>query len=465
VPPVSKPNKGGRGTKGSEPGGVIVVGARKFLFSVQLQTSRYVAWWDVAESEHRGKEVIPGRSGVLGAVFVRKGLARLPKMKTLASSHSAQFFEFGDESEVFPHFKQLLGIEADPVKASLQNQSLAAQRALDEDGSEFADSIKPSADLVFEGGVIEVRCDRIRRNEQQPRKNFSDKRSLTALGRSLLRGQRVPIILMPLVDDPDHDYLLYDGERRWRAAKEIGKPTLKALVARTVSDAEIFKGAAISSLAREGLTHIETALAIRRIKEAEKLTNDQLAAEIGFSVPSISQYLSLLKLIPEVRGMLDAADPTSSEEHRINFSIALEIAGVPAQHQLTVARHIVEQKLNLPQARNYIRRLLGDFGLLSTHRRRKVPDNYRLFNAFLTNASVRAEDLLNATDGGSLAKIFADKPWIEAERTIRSLESLIDKLEKIKAAIDKHEDHSQPTQDIVHLGRLKRADGYRVNSV
>jgi hypothetical protein len=64
-----------------KPGPSFVVGARKRLFSVQLQASRCLGWRDVAEIEYK-KAVIPSKSDVLRAIFCAQGLARLPKMKT-----------------------------------------------------------------------------------------------------------------------------------------------------------------------------------------------------------------------------------------------------------------------------------------------------------------------------------------------------------------------------------------------
>jgi hypothetical protein len=96
---------------------VLIVGAKKFLFSSQVQSSKRVGWWGPAEESVRRRELVPGKPGKLRQVFVRHMLARAPRIKAVALSEGAECVEFNQESELYPYLTKVLGIEADPAKS------------------------------------------------------------------------------------------------------------------------------------------------------------------------------------------------------------------------------------------------------------------------------------------------------------------------------------------------------------
>ena len=92
-------------------------------------------------------------------------------------------------------------------------------------------------------------------NPKQPRRRF-DEESLQALAGSLVeRGVLQPVLVRPRAGGA---YELIAGERRWRAARMAGLPTIPALV-RPREDAEALELALIENMAREDLSTIEQA--------------------------------------------------------------------------------------------------------------------------------------------------------------------------------------------------------------
>ena len=78
-----------------------------------------------------------------------------------------------------------------------------------------------------EEGMRIIPLSQIEPNLEQPRQTFSEK-NILLLARSLERdGQQQPILVFPKNTE---QYLLFDGERRWRAAQKLNWENIEALV-------------------------------------------------------------------------------------------------------------------------------------------------------------------------------------------------------------------------------------------
>lgn len=110
--------------------------------------------------------------------------------------------------------------------------------------------------LITQGGLRWIALDRIKPNPLQPRRTFLPE-SIQAMANSLaMEGQLQPVILIEEADN----YLLFDGERRWRGAKQLDWERLQAvLIARPQS---LHRQALLTSLHREELNPLDKAEAI-----------------------------------------------------------------------------------------------------------------------------------------------------------------------------------------------------------
>jgi len=128
-------------------------------------------------------------------------------------------------------------------------------------------------------GVQEIPVDRIVPSAVQPRHRF-DHEELAELSASIqVHGVLQPIVVARAEDG---NYALIAGERRWRAARMAGLPTVPALV-KDASPREALELALVENLQRADLTPLEEAGAYRQLVDEYHLTQDQLASRVGRS--------------------------------------------------------------------------------------------------------------------------------------------------------------------------------------
>jgi ParB family chromosome partitioning protein len=118
------------------------------------------------------------------------------------------------------------------------------------------------AELANKQGIEEIAINLIDRNPRQPRQTFT-KASIQGMAEILkTQGQHTPIILIALSNGR---YLLFDGERRWRAAQQLGWKTLNAVFIDFVEDGieldnkSIHRQALSTTLHREDLNALDLA--------------------------------------------------------------------------------------------------------------------------------------------------------------------------------------------------------------
>jgi ParB/RepB/Spo0J family partition protein len=122
---------------------------------------------------------------------------------------------------------------------------------------------------------------------EQPRKHF-DQASLDELAQSMAaNGLAVPILVRPVGDR----YIIVHGERRWRAAQQLGWPSIPAEV-RELSAEEAHWLSLIENIQRADLSPIEEARAYQAYL-ATGITQAALGQRIG-KTPKSCAYLRCL---------------------------------------------------------------------------------------------------------------------------------------------------------------------------
>ncbi len=402
---------------------VLVVGARKFVLPPSIQASQRIAWWGPIEGS---RDAIPRH---IETVLVKRNLARSTKLKEAASSRGIDFIEFRDEDELLQQLLRALDMESASTKhVDEQPKSIPPEH------SKEPPTVKNVGDLeLLHTDIRDISVTRIKPNEGQPRKYFAMAK-LQALGRSLLCGQQIPIILVSITDDPHYDYVIYDGERRWRAAKLVGKPTLRAIIAKSIPEAQMFKGSAICNFGREGHQPMEIANALQRIKNEENPTFEQLAAMFSNSVSWVTQHLGLLRLMPDVQALMNPELPAGEG---ITFSVASEVSKLPAAHQLAAARHIIERQMTIDEVRHYVRHLMAQVGssMLCTRRKRGPADDFKILRTFLRKSRASVARLLDLPGGLTLKDLFCHRTEDDAEKVLAEIDDLVKNLQSVRTQI------------------------------
>lgn len=145
--------------------------------------------------------------------------------------------------------------------------------------------------------VNEIALDKIVPNPFQPRLNF-DEEALSELSESI----RTLGIIQPLTlrEMPEGRYQIISGERRFRAARMAGLTQVPAYI-RKADDAAMLEMAIVENIQRENLDAIETALGFQRLIDECSLTQEAMALRVGKKRATITNYLRLLNLPPEIQ--------------------------------------------------------------------------------------------------------------------------------------------------------------------
>jgi ParB family chromosome partitioning protein len=137
-------------------------------------------------------------------------------------------------------------------------------------------------------------------NPFQPRKEF-DEQALKELSESLkVHGLIQPITVRRL---DKNRYQLISGERRLRAAKLAGLDQIPAYI-RIADDQEMLEMALVENIQREQLNAVEIAITYKRLIDECQLTHEELSDRVGKNRTSVTNYLRLLKLPPEIQQAL-----------------------------------------------------------------------------------------------------------------------------------------------------------------
>lgn len=209
------------------------------------------------------------------------------------------------------------------------------------------------SDVVDDGGSVlrEVPLSAIEPNRYQPRDTF-DEEALVSLTNSIRELGVLQPILVRLIDE-EH-YELIAGERRWRAAKRAGLPTIPAVV-READDEGSLERALVENLHREDLNAIEEAAAYQQLIDDFELTQDQVATKVGKSRSAVANALRLFQLPPSIQRLI--------VDGRLSAGHARALLGSPDRSfQESVARKAADGGMTVRDVEEAVRRNLDDQG-------------------------------------------------------------------------------------------------------
>jgi ParB family chromosome partitioning protein len=178
---------------------------------------------------------------------------------------------------------------------ALLSDSNAADDRLDVDITHVhAQPQQPSSPT---SGITEIALTYIEVNPFQPRTHF-DQEALLELAESIrVHGIIQPITVRRLAHN---QYQLISGERRFQASKLADLKTIPAYV-RSADDQQMLEMALIENIQRENLNAIEIALSYQRLLSECNLKQEELGERVGKNRATVTNYLRLLKLPPDVQ--------------------------------------------------------------------------------------------------------------------------------------------------------------------
>jgi ParB family chromosome partitioning protein len=195
-------------------------------------------------------------------------------------------------------------------------------------------------------GITEISIEHIEVNPFQPRTHF-DEDALIELAESIkVHGIIQPITLRRLAQD---QYQLISGERRFQASKLAGLTAIPAYV-RAADDQQMLEMALIENIQRENLNAIEIALSYQRLMSECNLRQEELGDRVGKNRTTVTNYLRLLKLPPDIQ--------IAVRDNKLSMGHARAIINVEnPDQQLYIFKRAIAEELSVRKVEELVREM------------------------------------------------------------------------------------------------------------
>jgi len=214
--------------------------------------------------------------------------------------------------------------------------------------------LKTSGGDHLKSGVVEkatttlrVPVDQIEPNPKQPRRDF-DEKALQELAESIKLHDIIQPLTVAKIAGAEK-YRLIAGERRWRASKLAGIKDVPVYI-RQANDQQLLELALLENLQRENLNSIEIALSYKRMMDELAYTQEQVAERMGKERSTVTNYIRLLKLPPDIQ--------VAVRNNVISMGHARAIINVDnVEQQLYIFNEIKNKGLSVRQTEDLVRNL------------------------------------------------------------------------------------------------------------
>jgi ParB family transcriptional regulator, chromosome partitioning protein len=196
--------------------------------------------------------------------------------------------------------------------------------------------------------IARIPLDQIIVNPKQPRRDF-DPQALAELSESI----KLHDIIQPVtvIKINPNKYQLISGERRWRASQMAGLKDIPAYI-RTADDQQLLEMALLENLQREDLNAIEIGMSYKRLMDECDMTQEQVAERMKKDRSTVTNYIRLLKLPPDIQKSVRDGD--------ISMGHARAIIGLDqVDQQLYVHREIKQKGLSVRQVEALVKDMLA----------------------------------------------------------------------------------------------------------
>ena len=150
--------------------------------------------------------------------------------------------------------------------------------------------------------VVQINVNELQSNPLQPRGAITPESLVDLVDSIKEHGVLEPLV----VAKTPAGFQIIAGERRWRAARLAGLPSVPALV-RETSPRGMLEMALVENVQRIDLNPLERAAGFERLMNEFGLTTSEIAARIGKSVSYVSNSIRLLSLPDALKdGLLES---------------------------------------------------------------------------------------------------------------------------------------------------------------
>jgi ParB family chromosome partitioning protein len=185
----------------------------------------------------------------------------------------------------------------------------------------------------------------------QPRQEF-DQDAVERLSKSIAdKGQLAPIRVR--WSDELQKWIIIAGERRWRATRLAGLPTIDCYFHEgDLSHSEILEQQIIENCLREDLKPLEQAKAFASLMELNDWNGKQVAEALRVQPATVTRTLALLKLPGDIQNRVEAGD--------ISSRAAYEISKLDSdKDRRRIAESVIDRSLNPVETALIVRQKIG----------------------------------------------------------------------------------------------------------
>jgi ParB family transcriptional regulator, chromosome partitioning protein len=220
-------------------------------------------------------------------------------------------------------------------------------------------SVAAASDVAGSGErVHQIDLARIVPSTLQPRKDFGREALQELIDSIRQHGIIQPLIVRLAPASPSSGgqvvgarFELIAGERRWRAAQEVGLATVPAIV-RTANDLEVLELSLIENLQRADLNPIEEAQGYARLANEFGMRQEDIALKVGRSRAAVANALRLLDLHPQVQVWL--------AQNLLSVGHAKVLLALKApEEQLLAAETVLRRNATVRSTERLVARQLG----------------------------------------------------------------------------------------------------------
>ena len=205
--------------------------------------------------------------------------------------------------------------------------------------------VKPEIEVGHVAGPINIlSISQIEANPYQPRKDFNND-ALIELAQSISELGLIQPITVRKVSS--QKYQIISGERRFRAC-QLANLTEVPVYIREADDQGMLEMALVENIQRENLNALEIAISYKRLMEECSLTTEKLAERVGKDRTTVTNYVRLLKLPPEIQlGIIEKRMSMGHARALINAE--------PESKQLRIFKLILEKDLSVRKVEELVK--------------------------------------------------------------------------------------------------------------
>ncbi len=241
--------------------------------------------------------------------------------------------------------------------------------------------------------IQRISLDLIEPNPNQPRKDF-DETALSELASSIKQHNIIqPLTVIPAAGGR---YRLIAGERRFRASKIAGLKDVPVYI-RETAGSDVLELSLLENLQRENLNAIEIALSYKRLLDELEYTQEQLAERMGKERSTVTNYVRLLKLPPDIQ--------IAVRNSVISMGHARALINVDAiEKQLFIYNEIKKKALSVRQTEDLVRKIYsnGSGAVKSTIKSALLPAYKKIEDNIASQYSTKVKLTHNKKGHGSI---------------------------------------------------------------